>query len=166
DSEIILEVMAGAPEFWTTILDPGRYVTAMEFQSAIKYHETSLSHAPFADNSSLERRIRSLEQSMRGNPSTSSLGGSFKCQTFARTHKIGSSPLTLRPTFPKDDTNVSKKATPESKNARPCRHWGSGKHWDYECKHSRSGMRIARSRKIEWTIDDDEAQNEYDDLYY
>ncbi|KIJ30039.1 hypothetical protein M422DRAFT_105385, partial [Sphaerobolus stellatus SS14] len=70
------------------------------------------------------------------------------------------------PTFPKDDANVSKKATPESKNARPCRHCDSGKYWDYECKHSHSGMRFARSRKIEWTVDDEEAQNEYDDLYY
>ncbi|KIJ31327.1 hypothetical protein M422DRAFT_78019, partial [Sphaerobolus stellatus SS14] len=143
DSEIILEVIAGIPEFWTTILNPEQYVTAMEFQSAIKYHETSLSHAPFADNSSLERWIWSLEQSMKGNLSTSSLGRSFK-----------------------HDANVSKKATPESRNAHLCQHCNSGKHWDYECKHSHSGMRIARSKKAEWTVDDEEAQNGYNDLYY
>jgi hypothetical protein len=68
--------------------------------------------------------------------------------------------------FPKDDSNVSKRATPESKNARPCRHCGSGKHWDYECKHAIKGNKIARTHLATSTSDDLEAQEEYDNLFY
>ena len=37
--------------------------------------------------------------------------------------------------FPKDNKNVSPKKTPELVSTWPCRHGGSGKHWDYKCKH-------------------------------
>jgi hypothetical protein len=70
------------------------------------------------------------------------------------------------PKFPKDDRNVSKKATPESKGARPCRHCGSGKHWDNECKHSLKGNRAARTNLATSSSEDREAQDNYEDLYY
>jgi hypothetical protein len=70
------------------------------------------------------------------------------------------------PKFPKDDRNVSKKATPESKGARPCRHCGSGKHWDNECKHSFKGNRAARANLASTTNEDHDALEEYNDLYY
>ncbi|KAK7059402.1 hypothetical protein R3P38DRAFT_3522434 [Favolaschia claudopus] len=70
------------------------------------------------------------------------------------------------PKFPKDDRNVSKRATPESKGARPCRHCGSGKHWDNECEHSFKGNRAARTNLASATREDFDAQDQYDDLYY
>ncbi|THU94745.1 hypothetical protein K435DRAFT_605858, partial [Dendrothele bispora CBS 962.96] len=42
DSEIISEVMEGAPAEWSTILTTQSYETAMDFQSAIKYHADTL----------------------------------------------------------------------------------------------------------------------------
>ncbi|KAF7306872.1 TY3B-TY3B protein [Mycena indigotica] len=68
--------------------------------------------------------------------------------------------------FPKDDANVSKKATPESKGARPCRHCGSGKHWDNECKHAFRGNKTVRAHLAAATEEELDAQEDYDDLYY
>ena len=70
------------------------------------------------------------------------------------------------PKFPKDDKNISPRKTPESVNARPCRHCGSGKHWDYECKHSRRGERQARTNFVSMSDPEIEALNDYDELYY
>ncbi|THU99502.1 hypothetical protein K435DRAFT_586953, partial [Dendrothele bispora CBS 962.96] len=42
DSEIISGVMEGAPPEWSTILTTQSYGTAMQFQSAIRYHEDTL----------------------------------------------------------------------------------------------------------------------------
>jgi len=75
--------------------------------------------------------------------------------------------LSLEPAkFLKDDKNVSPRKTPESVNARPCRHCGLGKHWDYECKHSRKGERQARANFITLSDPEIEALNAYNDLYY
>ncbi|KAJ7351236.1 hypothetical protein DFH08DRAFT_992492 [Mycena albidolilacea] len=70
------------------------------------------------------------------------------------------------PKFPKDDSTVSKKETPESKGARPCRHCGSGKHWDNECRHSFRANKFARANLATASADDECAQEEYDELYY
>ena len=74
--------------------------------------------------------------------------------------------LLAKPQFPKDDANISKRATPESLNKRPCRHCGSGKHWDYECKYSRRGERMARVNFTERSPEELEEQQDYDDAYY
>ncbi|KAE9382996.1 hypothetical protein BT96DRAFT_844737, partial [Gymnopus androsaceus JB14] len=42
DSELIMEVMDGAPTNWTIVLSPRTYETAMELQSAIRYYEDTL----------------------------------------------------------------------------------------------------------------------------
>ncbi|THU95133.1 hypothetical protein K435DRAFT_605497, partial [Dendrothele bispora CBS 962.96] len=42
DSELISEVMEGAPPEWATILTTQSYTTAMQFQQAIRYHEHTL----------------------------------------------------------------------------------------------------------------------------
>jgi hypothetical protein len=70
------------------------------------------------------------------------------------------------PKFPKDDKNISPRKTPESINARPCRHCGCGKHWDYECKHSCRGERQARTKFVSMSNLEIEALNDYDELYY
>jgi transposase InsO family protein len=164
DSELILEVMGGAPEYWSAILDAQRYETAVEFQTAIKYHESALSHPPFTTTSTnFERRLKALELG-QGRSEGTKQRGFFKKPS--RSYLVGSSQGTSKPSFPKDDSNVSKKATPESKGARPCRHCGSGKHWDYECKHATKGMKIARTRAVTSAPEEAEALDEYDDLYY
>ncbi|TDL17785.1 hypothetical protein BD410DRAFT_707693, partial [Rickenella mellea] len=42
DSEIIMEIMQGAPTHWLTILTTQSYDTLEQFQRAIKYHEDAL----------------------------------------------------------------------------------------------------------------------------
>src|ERR1700683_4745360 len=55
---------------------------------------------------------------------------------------------------------------PESIGARPCRHCGSGKHRDNECRHSRKGERMARVNHIRLEDNDVKAQEDYDSLFY
>lgn len=55
DSEIILEVMEGAPPFWSTIIDPHCYPSLLEFASALKYHEDALQRNPAVMDGGLER---------------------------------------------------------------------------------------------------------------
>ena len=45
---------------------------------------------------------------------------------------VGSHPSFAAPKLPLRDDIVSKGKTPEMKGARPCRHCGSGKHWDFD----------------------------------
>ncbi|KAF8202748.1 hypothetical protein K438DRAFT_1580944, partial [Mycena galopus ATCC 62051] len=157
DSEIILEVMDGAPSTWNTILTTQMYRDIVEFQSAIRYHEDALMKLDRHDRELLYRdrereRYRDNNQQNRDRP--------------ARANLVGWSANIGPPQFPKDDRNVSQKATPESKGARPCRHCGSGKHWDNECKHSFKGNKSARTNLASSTGDDLQAQDEYNDLYY
>src|ERR1700720_1629326 len=56
--------------------------------------------------------------------------------------------------------------TPEFVNARPCRHCGSGKHWDYKCKHSWKGERQACANFVLLSNPEIEALDDYDNLYY
>ena len=70
------------------------------------------------------------------------------------------------PKFAKDDSVISKKATPRDKGARPCRHCGSDLHWDPECHHAKKSMRTAHTRLAECTVDKLEAQDTYNELYY
>jgi hypothetical protein len=42
DSELIMEVMDGAPANWNTVLNTQNYANVVEFQSAIRYHEDTL----------------------------------------------------------------------------------------------------------------------------
>ena len=69
----------------------------------------------------------------------------------------------MPPKFPKDDSNVSSKQTPEQKGVRPCRHCGSGKHWDNECKYATKIT--TRSYSIDSLDEEGHAQWEYDQAY-
>ena len=81
-------------------------------------------------------------------------------------NSAGWSKNTLNPQFPKDDSNISPHSTPEEKGARPCRHCGSGKHWDKDCKYARKGEKQARVNMVGTTTEDEQAQEEYDNAYY
>ncbi|KAJ3978289.1 hypothetical protein F5890DRAFT_1422719, partial [Lentinula detonsa] len=118
------------------------------FQEVIKFHENSLI--------SLSRPYRGYWSNE--NKSSPPLK--------ARVNLIGSSTNLQPPQFPKDDSNVSKKASPEEKGLRPCRHCGSGKHWDYECKYARQGVKRARTNHTVATPEEIQAQEEYDEVYY
>ncbi len=158
ENELITDIMAGAPLAWRTILTPRLYATAADLQNAIKIHEDDLLELEIA----LAPRVSSSnyrEPRFSGSGTTSA-------PYRARSNLVGWSKSLPPPKFPKDDSNVSRKATPESKGARPCRHCGSGKHWDYECKHARQGTKFARANLATHETDDSDAQEAYDALYY
>ena len=154
DSEIIRLIIKEAPDSWSSLLQPKFCKTIVQFQNAVKYHEsTLLAMTPPPTN-----------------PATPYPNKTFQTQRFhprkAHVNMVGWTPSLEPPKFPKDDKNISPRKTPESVNARPCRHCGSGKHWDYECKHSRKGERQARTNFISLSDPEIEALNAYDDLYY
>ncbi|KAJ3832228.1 hypothetical protein F5878DRAFT_666765 [Lentinula raphanica] len=152
DTQLIQEIMEGAPTAWINVVTPHLYTDVDEFQEVIKFHENSLM--------ALSRPYRGYWSQENSSPYKNS------APTKARVNLIGSSPNLPPPQFPKDDSNVSKKASPEEKGLRPCRHCGSGKHWDYECKYARKGVKRARMNHIVTTPEDIQAQQEYDDAYY
>ena len=151
-SELIMEVMDGAPATWNTVLTTQLYRNVVEFQSAIRFHEDSLLRLSEVRNPRWFERD-SHERDFRN----------------VRTNLVGSKKLGQKippPKYPKDDSNVSKRATPASKGARPCRHCGSSMHWDPECKYAHKAAREARANLVQLDDDENVAQEEYDDLYY
>jgi len=154
DSEIIRLIIKEALDSWSSLLQPKFCKTVVQFQNVIKYHESTL--------------LAMTPQST--NPVTQFPNQGFQNRRFqsrkAHVNMVGWTPSLEPPKFPKDDKNVSPRKTPESVNARPCRHCGSGKHWDYECKHSRKGEKQARANFISLSDQELEALNDYDNLYY
>jgi hypothetical protein len=109
--------MNGAPRSWFTVLDTQKYDTIVEFHAAIIFHEDTLMDLPMnkSENRGQDDYVEKRTQFQKPDSS-------------ARTNLVGASPTLQPPRFLKDDSTISKKATPESKGARPCRHCGSGKH--------------------------------------
>lgn len=184
DAELIMAIMDGAPKFWRSHIDTMSLRSVRDLQDKIAYHEDSLmGSGGGADDAlrSVERRIRNLEmerERRRAYPprmqprvaqnvvSREQGVESEEEEWSASANLIGGSKTLPKPQFPKDDANVSKKATPESKGARPCRHCGSGKHWDNECKYAKkTGKRVARANLVSIDEDDEEADLEYEDAY-
>ncbi|KAJ6574404.1 hypothetical protein B0H19DRAFT_935317, partial [Mycena capillaripes] len=155
DSAIMSEIMNGAPRSWCTVLDTQKYRDIVEFHGAIVFHEDRLLDLPM--NKSEEHGKQDYVD--RRKPFE-------KPNSAVRTYLVGASSTLPPPKFPKDDSNVSKKGSPESKGARPCRHCGSGKHWDNECKHSFKANKFAHANFATATAEDSAAQEEYDELYY
>jgi len=147
-----MEVMDGAPASWNTVLTTQLYDTALDFQSAIRFHKDTLMRL---DN--YQRTDYLYWDFSRDN--------NLFCN--ARSNLVGWTEKMEPPKFPKDDSNVLKKATPKQKGARPCRHCGSDQHWDLECKHSYRGNHSARSN-LTHSVNEEQAQvqERYKDLYY
>jgi len=129
--------MEGAPSYWTPVVTPHLYQTLEQFQLAVKFHEDSLMRAGNEFIPSLRNQYYSKEVPLKNpfNP--------FHNQR-ANANLIGWTQAMSKPQFPKDDSNVSPRGTPEEKGARSCRHCGSGKHWDQECKYVHKGERSMR----------------------
>lgn len=94
DSELILEIMEGAPASWNTILTMQLYLDTTEFQDAIRFHEDNLMRMP----SDIILKRERCEQD-------------FRCQSkesyTPRVYLIGSFKGLEPPNFPEDNSNVS-----------------------------------------------------------
>ncbi|GJJ15886.1 hypothetical protein Clacol_010164 [Clathrus columnatus] len=166
DSEIMMEIMDGAPRFWSTIIDTQRCLNLVEFAATINYHEEVLQSSPLGTTDrTIERRLKNLELSIKPqSPQESRFTPRFD-KFKARSNSIGFTPSMGKPPFPKDDSTVSKGTSPEKKGARPCRHCGSGKHWDNECKYARKAAKNARVNHINFDSDYEKAMDEYEEAY-
>ena len=65
DSQLIVEIMSTAPAYWNQVLDSQRCVDMDDFLNGIKYHEDALMSTYSTGDTSLEKRIRQLEVSMK-----------------------------------------------------------------------------------------------------
>ena len=113
-------VMKEAPDSWSSLLQLKFCKMILQFQNTIKYYKsTLLTMMPLLPNSVSQFPNKK-----------------FQTQWFhpqkAHVNMVRWTPNLDPPKFSKDDKNVSLRKTPESVNARPCRHCGSGKHWDYD----------------------------------
>ncbi|KII96103.1 hypothetical protein PLICRDRAFT_97177, partial [Plicaturopsis crispa FD-325 SS-3] len=157
---MIREIMEGAPTHWNNLLKRATAAHGKKrFQNAVKYHEDNLVALDLP-----KRRVADVPEYSRNRDSYPR--NRYQNTRNARVNLVGASTNLPPPAYPKDDKNISPNGTPEAKGARPCRHCGSGKHWDYQCKYSRKGERQARVNFVTANDSDNEAQEEYDNLYY
>lgn len=163
EREMISEIMSGAPSTWIPILTPHLYRKVSELQTTLKFHEEMLMQLDVPRYNPAQNFMNHStgQRQYSRNPFNN-----YKGPSQARVNLVGWSEAVKNPPFPKDDANVSKRGTPVSKGGRPCRHCGSGNHWDYECKYSRKGERKVRTNMVAVSEEDYRAQEDYDDLYY
>ncbi|TDL13623.1 hypothetical protein BD410DRAFT_688371, partial [Rickenella mellea] len=154
DSELMIEILKTAPESWSRLLDTRTFTTFVDFQEAVSWHEHILTRDPSDPGNNFEQRLRAVEANVPRTRATANL--------------VGSSSSIGKPKFPKDDSNVSNGKTPEQKGARPCRHCGSSKHWDPECKYATKGAKFRAKANLAatYTEEDIQADLEYEALYY
>lgn len=185
DSLMIMTIMDGAPRYWHAIIDTMSLETPADLQDKIQYHEDALRHSPMDQNTSvraLENRIRALEGTRRPNnfqprrfpPRTGAQANLAESAddsyddseaVWANANLVGWAKDLPKPTYPRDDATKSKGKSPEDKGARPCRHCGSPKHWDNECRYAKKGTKVARANLSTASDDYWQALDEYEAVY-
>ena len=153
DTETIQAIMMEVPGMWASIINPQYQKMLREFQNIIQYHEESL---------------KKLEAPILQPPCLPNWEYTSACFPYcsANINLVRWSKNIGTPSFPKDDSNVSPRKTPNSMGTRPCRHCGSRKHWDNECQHLRKGEKFARVNCIQLKDNDLKAQEDYNNLFY
>ena len=110
DSEIVRLIIKEAPDSWSFLLQPNLCKSVMQFQNTVKYHEATLLAMYQPQPNMVTQFPNRAFQSQRFHPRK------------AHINMVGWTPSLEPPNFPKDDKNISSRKTPESVNARPCRH--------------------------------------------
>ena len=159
DRELINEIMEGVPTHWTPIITPHLFQSLEQFQQSVKFHEDSLLKMGGNESSYTRQNGPNYEK----NSAQRSPYNPFRN---ARVNLVGWSKLTSNPQFPKDNSNISPRGTPEERSVRPCRHCGSRKHLDNDCKYARKGEKHARVNMVATTAEDNQAPEEYENVYY
>jgi len=156
ETETIMEIMNGAPKYWSVLIDTSRINTLAELQYYIKYHEDSLTRNPETVTYDLEKRIKALESRSSGRSSRTfeaEADANFvkKGKKFNKRKPIGAHAKFSDYHFPKNDKIISKGKTPGQKGARPCRHCGSLNHWDFD--HPFTGKEDRKARTFIASLD-------------
>ncbi|EDR12182.1 uncharacterized protein LACBIDRAFT_323267 [Laccaria bicolor S238N-H82] len=162
DRELINEIMEGAPSFWRSIITPHLFQDLEQLRLSVKFHEDSLLNMGGGENSYQNAN----RQGSQGQAKENTQRSPYNPFRNVRVNLVGWTKATSNPQFPKDDSNVSPHGTPDEKGARPCRHCGSGKHWDRDCKYARKGEKRARANMVTTAAEDEQAQEDYDNAYY
>jgi hypothetical protein len=160
EAENIMEIMNGAPQFWTLIIDTSRVNTITELQDHIRYHEDQLVKDPIHDQRDLEKRIRALE-SRGSHRTTRTHVAETNFTKFTKKPKKfvrNKPPPFKRYPFPKNDSIVTKDGkTPGQRGKKPCRWCGSLNHWDNEHPVTREEKEKARTFFAELDVEEIEA---------
>ena len=125
-SETIMEIMNGAPKYWSVLIDTSRINTIGNLQYYIKYHEEHLMCNPETQSQDLEKRIKALESqsvnqsSRHANAHEAEAETNFIKKRNFKKKAIGAHTKFSSYQYPKNDTVVSKGKTPGQKGARPC----------------------------------------------
>ncbi|KAF8593922.1 hypothetical protein BDV93DRAFT_421160, partial [Ceratobasidium sp. AG-I] len=115
-TELIYEIMAGAPPNWQTILRLAEVDTWEDFQNQVRYYEDTL--------------IQQDNKKGKSHRSSSKLIGAHKDNP--------------KPCFPPAHNVKSKGKSPAEKGARPCTHCGAD-HWDHDCPHTEKNRKFVRA---------------------
>ena len=172
--ETILEIMMGAPKYWSVLIDTSRIQTLEELQYYIKYHKQSLLRNPEMQTQDLERRLKTLE--LKSSHQSSKFSKTFEVEaeanytqkrTFKKRKPIGAHAKFTNHSFQKRDDVVSRGKTPKDKGARACRHCGSLMHWDFNHPFDGKGREERKAKAFLSTLDTDalEAFVAYENCY-
>ncbi|KAG9021825.1 hypothetical protein FS837_006957 [Tulasnella sp. UAMH 9824] len=165
-TELILAIMEGAPKYWHSVINTSTLCHTVDLQDKIIYHEDALMYGPGSSADGfehLERRILEANRAMKTPPRGKATDNPIKREAHA--HLIGFHKDLGKPPFPRDDRTLAKGKSPEEKGARPCRHCGSPKHWDNECKYSKKGARKVKANFANPSEDYLEAMSAYEEAY-
>ena len=172
-SEIIMEIMNGAPQYWKVLIDTQRITTIRDLQDYIQFHQENLMRNPETQTHELERRIKALESKSSNRSSRFARTNEAEAETnfvkkrtpFKRKPLVGAHAKFSNYQYPRNDKIVSQGKTPGQKGARPCRHCGSPNHWDSD--HKPLNREDRNSRTFLSTLDDEslEAYFAYEECY-
>jgi len=158
-SETIMEIMNGAPRYWSILIDMSRINTIPNLQYYIKYHEEQLMCNPETQSQEIEKWLKALEtrshqrSSWYAQTNEAVAEANFIKRKFFKKKPIGAHAKFSSYQYLKNDQIVSKGKTPEQQGVRPCHHCGSGNHWDFD--HPFSGKEDQKARAFLANLDTD-----------
>jgi hypothetical protein len=155
EPQLVSEILDNAPDYWRTIIQTTNIQTLQQLSAALEHHEHTLIKNPEANLDRIYDRLRDLErgkvrkrvhQAIAEEPSASENEEEAPAEAHFikenpvpkpdnRKNLIGAHPSIVPKHKPADHV-ISKGKTPKQRGVRPCRHCGSGNHYDYDCPHS------------------------------
>ncbi|KAG9024561.1 hypothetical protein FS837_005313 [Tulasnella sp. UAMH 9824] len=166
-TKLILAIMEGAPKYWHSVIDTSTLRHTVDLQDKIIYHEDALMYGPGSSADGFERFERRIPHKVEANRAAKMLprgkATDNPIKRDAHAYLIGFHKDLGKPPFPQDDRTLAKGKSPEEKGTRPCRHCGSPKHEDNECKYSKKGARKVKANFANPSEDYLEAMSAYEE---
>jgi hypothetical protein len=143
DSELVFEIMNGAPKSWQTLIDTYTTTTYHDLLDQVSWSQADLMAVDCTSNPNIQRQLDKMMTSIHKleNKSHSSK---------VHFHKVVSKPIGWHknlpmPKFKQHDNHTSQKKTPKDIEARGYKYCGTLNHWDHKCtKHKTSDIKQAQ----------------------